>query len=475
MSNFVPVILCGGSGTRLWPLSRTAHPKQFVEFEGGKTLFQCTVERTELLLGAQVPIVVCNKGHMYFVRQNLADLGQDSTLIMEPEAKNTAPAIALAALVALKQNSDATLLVLPSDHVINGMEEFQTAVSNAMELAKSNLLVTFGIVPSEPATGFGYIEEGNPIDKYGFWVKQFVEKPQLEKAQSMLAKGGFYWNSGMFVFKAQAFIDELKVYAPEMYERVCEALEKGSYNQIGQNSLLIRPNAESFHLCPSDSIDYAVMEKTRKVSVVPLNLMWSDMGAWSSFFQLGEKDVDGNVIHGDIVTIDTQNSFINSTNRLIAAIGLKDLAIVETKDAVFVSPLNRVQEVKNIVVELKKAEKLEANLPPIVMRPWGSYESLAIGDHYQTKRIIVRPGEQLSLQLHHHRSEHWTVVEGNPDITVGNETKTYSPNESVYIPKECVHRLTNRTNQMVTIIEVQCGDYLGEDDIVRLEDKYERN
>lgn len=475
MNNLIPVILCGGSGTRLWPLSRSTHPKQFIEFENGRTLFQQTIVRTNDLLETTNPIVVSNKSHIQFVCQDLTELGLDATLIIEPETKNTAPAIALAALTALKQTSEAILLVLPSDHVIKGTSYFQKAVANAIELANLDLLVTFGIVPTGPETGFGYIEQGKSIGFNGYAVEQFVEKPCLDLAKKMLAEGGFYWNSGIFIFKAQVFINELKKFDYKIYEKTLNALDHGEFYSIGHNSKVVQPNANEFRTCPSNSIDYAVMEKTQQASVIPLSIEWNDMGTWSSFFKLGEKDSAGNVTRGNVVAIDTHNCYINSTNRLIATVGLKDFAIVETKDAVFFSPLNRVQDVKKIVDELKKTRKTVVDLPPVVIRPWGSYESLAIGDHYQTKRIIVRPGEQLSLQLHHHRSEHWTVVEGYPEITIGNETKIYSPNASVYIPRKCVHRLTNHTDQIVTIIEVQCGDYLGEDDIVRLEDKYLRN
>ena len=475
MARLIPVILCGGSGTRLWPLSRASKPKQFVEFEGEKTLFQHTVERANDLLEAKNPIVVSNKSHIHLVRKNLEDIGVSATLVMEPEAKNTAPAIALAALVALKHDPDAIVLVLPSDHVIKGASHFQKAVSNAISLAQSNFLVTFGITPSGPETGFGYIQQGESLGGAGYRVKRFIEKPCREHAEEMLAAGGFHWNSGMFVFRAQTFIDELKVHAKAIYDSISDALPQFNSQNVETLASTVIPQAEIFRNCPADSIDYAVMEKTEKAAVIPLSIEWNDMGAWSAFYQLGKKDDKSNVIRGDVIATSTEGCYINSTNRLIATVGLKDLVIVETKDAVFVAPMSRVQEAKKIVGQLQFDKRTEAELPPVVGRPWGSYESLARGTHYQTKRIIVHPGEQLSLQLHHHRSEHWTVVEGYPDITVGKETRTYSPNESVYIPKECVHRLTNRSDYPVTIIEVQCGDYLGEDDIVRLEDKYSRS
>lgn len=475
MQKVVPVILCGGSGTRLWPLSRTSYPKQFVDFEGSGTLFKQTLERSFMVLGGGIPLVVSNKNHFHFVRQCLSDLNLSASLILEPIARNTAPAIGLAALMAYKEDPDSILLVLPSDHAIKGLQAFQEAVKSATKLANDGFLVTFGVVPTAPETGFGYIEQDEKIDEIGYKVKQFVEKPELEKARKMLSKGGFYWNSGMFVFKASTFLEELKLHANGIYQKVFCAFERAKHVHQGFNLSMVMPDEEAFQNCLAESIDYAVMEKTQNVAVVPLQLDWSDMGTWSTFYQLGEKDDCGNVIHGDVVTHATENCYINSTSRLVATVGLKNLAIVETKDALFVSPLDRVQEVKIIVEKLKKSSKDQADIPAVVCRPWGSYESLAKGGSYQTKRIIVRPGEQLSLQLHHHRSEHWTVVEGCPEITVNDNTRIYQPNESVYIPKESVHRLTNRTSQNVTIIEVQCGDYLGEDDIIRLEDKYMRN
>ncbi|MCF0120856.1 MAG: mannose-1-phosphate guanylyltransferase/mannose-6-phosphate isomerase [Duodenibacillus sp.] len=474
MRCLIPVILCGGSGTRLWPLSRATQPKQFVDFEGGKTLFQHTVERAAALQESLPPIIVSNRSHAHLVLQNLAALDREASLILEPEPRNTAPAIALAALAALSQSPEAILLVLPSDHLIRGAASFQAAVSQAVELARSGFMVTFGIVPTEPATGFGYIKQGEPVGTGGYRVARFVEKPCQERASAMLEEGGYHWNSGMFVFGARAFINELEQHAPDICAQALRAFAAAQTEVHGSRFHILNPDAGIFHECPSDSVDYAVMEKTQKAAVIPLNLQWNDLGAWSSFYQLGDKDAEGNVIRGDVVGASNEGCYINATSRLVAAIGLKDLAVVETKDAVFVAPLARAQETKEIVGRLKSDQREEAQLPPVVTRFWGSYESLARGDRYQTKRIIVNPGEQLSLQLHHRRSEHWTVVEGRPHITVGEVTKQYGPDSSVYIPKECLHRLINNTGEPVIIIEVQCGDYLGEDDIVRVEDVYGR-
>lgn len=323
MQKVVPVVLCGGSGTRLWPLSRTLYPKQFVNFEGSKTLFQQTLERSALIAGIADPIVVSNKSHVHFVRQNLSDLNMHATLIMEPIARNTAPAIALAAFVAYQDDPDSVLLVLPSDHIIKGKDAFHTAVQKATKLANEDLLVTFGIVPTGPETGFGYIEQAEEIDDFGYKVKQFVEKPVLEKAKQMLSKGGFYWNSGMFVFKASTFLDELKQHAGEMYQFASCAFDKATYDSNDSNLYIVQPDEETFKSCPSNSVDYAVMEKAKNVAVIPLQLDWSDMGAWSSFYQLGEKDENRNVINGDAITHATEGCYINSTSRLIATVGIK--------------------------------------------------------------------------------------------------------------------------------------------------------
>lgn len=468
-SPLVPVILCGGSGTRLWPLSRSGYPKQFVEFQKGQTLFKSTLKRVASLSSVGNPIVVCNKDHRFLAKRDLDDLSCHGSIIVEPVAKNTAPAIALAAFEAVKSDPNAVLLVLPSDHSIEGRTAFVKAVEDSVLLAEGSYLVTFGIRPTGPETGFGYIEAGDPISEGSFKVKRFVEKPVLAKAKEMLEDGGYYWNSGMFVFKASCYLDALKSFAPEIFDHCRIAME----SQTVANGF-ISPNSDSMCECPSDSIDYAVMEKTAKAAVLPLNVVWNDLGAWNAMHAVAEKDTDNNTQIGDALSISCVNCYIHSTSRLVSAIGMHDVAIVETSDAVLVAPLSRVQEVKNVVAKLKATGRSEAVLPPVVQRPWGTYESIARGEHYQSKRIIINPGEALSLQLHHHRSEHWTIVDGAAEITVGDKVFTCQRNDSVYIPVETVHRLINRTDSPVVLIEVQCGDYLGEDDIVRLADVYSR-
>lgn len=469
-SPLVPVILCGGSGTRLWPLSRSSYPKQFVEFQKGQTLFKSTLKRVVGLTSIGNPIVVCNKDHRFLAKRDLDELNCHGNIIVEPVARNTAPAIALAAFEAVKSDPDAVLLVLPSDHSIEGRTAFVKAIEDSVHLAESSYLVTFGIRPTGPETGFGYIEAGDPISASSFKVKRFVEKPVLAKAKDMLEAGGYYWNSGMFVFKASSYLDALKSFAPDIFNHCRIAME----NQSVQNGF-IYPNSDAMNECPSDSIDYAVMEKTAKAAVLPLNVVWNDLGAWNAMHAVAEKDSDNNAQIGDSLSISCVNCYIHSTSRLVSAIGMRDVAVVETSDAVLVAPLSRVQEVKNVVAQLKETGRTEAVLPPVVHRPWGTYESIARGDHYQSKRITVNPGGALSLQLHNHRSEHLTVVDGIAEITVGEKHIICSANESVYIPVQTVHRLVNNSNAPVVLIEVQCGDYLGEDDIVRLDDIYSRN
>lgn len=469
-SLLVPVILCGGSGTRLWPLSRSGYPKQFVEFQKGRTLFKSTLKRVVGLTNISSPIVVCNKDHRFLAKRDLGELNCHGNIIVEPVAKNTAPAIALAAFEAVKSDPDAVLLVLPSDHSIEGRTAFVKAIDDSVHLAEGSYLVTFGIRPTGPETGFGYIEAGDPISEGSFKVKRFVEKPVLANAKDMLEAGGYYWNSGMFVFKASCYLDALKSFAPEIFDHCRKAME----NQTVANGF-ISPNSDAMGECPSDSIDYAVMEKTAKAAVLPLNVVWNDLGAWNAMHAVAEKDANSNTLIGDTLSISCVNCYMHSTSRLVSAIGMSDVAVVETSDSVLVAPLSRAQEVKDVVAQLKDEQRTEVVLPPVVQRPWGTYESIARGDHYQSKRIIVDPGAALSLQLHHHRSEHWTIVEGTAEVTVGDKITTCSPNESVYIPVETVHRLVNRSDTPVVLIEVQCGDYLGEDDIVRISDIYCRN
>ncbi len=470
MTNFfVPVILCGGSGTRLWPLSRSACPKQFVEFEKGKTLFKSTLDRVAALPGAKSSFVVCNKAHRFLVQRNLEESSCCCQVITEPVARNTAPAIALAAFEAIKLNPAAVLFVLPSDHIVEGRASFSKAVKDAVMLAKEGYLVTFGLRPTGPETGYGYIAAGRPVSEEGYRVDRFIEKPTIEKAREMLDAGDFFWNSGMFVFQATAYLDALRTSAPTIYKQCEIAIEKA---QIVGDFLV--PDSMAMEDCPANSIDYAVMEKTDKAAVVPLNIVWNDLGAWSAIHNVAEKDDDRNVLAGDAIAVGCSNSYLYSSRRLVAAVGLRDMAVIETPDAVLVAPFSCAQEVKKIVTELKERNRSETELPAVVQRPWGTYEVIAHGEHYQSKRIVVNPGEAFSLQLHHHRSEHWTIVEGEAEITVGDKADTFRKNESVYIPLETVHRLENKSNAPVVLIEVQCGDYLGEDDIVRFSDFYSR-
>lgn len=471
----VPTILCGGAGTRLWPFSRQQYPKPFIRFDEGETLFAKTVKRVKSLAeGSKVsfsePIVVCNQEHRFLAQRDLLKADCDAKIITEPFAKNTAPAIAFAAFEALKVSSDAILFVTPSDHVIKGKAILLKAGEEAVELAQKGYIVTFGIQPTAPKTEFGYIAAGDHISRMGFAVERFVEKPVLEKAREMLEVGNFYWNSGMFVVRAQVYLDALKEFAPEIYDACRKAMEGAQ--KIGP---FLAPDAKEMTCCPSDSIDYAVMEKTTKAAVVPLHVTWSDLGSWSAMHEEGHKDDEQNVSYGDVMSVACSNCYLRSSGRLLVAIGLSDVVAVETSDAVLVSKLSRTQDLKKVVEKLESTGRIEADNSPVVHRPWGTYESIARGDHYQSKRIVVNPRQALSLQLHHHRSEHWTIVEGKAEVILGDETKQVQKNESVYIPKGTIHRLKNNSDQPVVLIEVQCGEYLGEDDIVRLDDVYFRN
>ena len=465
----IPVVLCGGSGTRLWPLSRSCYPKQFVEFDKGTTLFKSTLKRAFTIAKTVRPIIVCNESHRFLVKRDLDELGFSGNIINEPMSRNTAPAIAYAAFEAVKRTPDAVLLVLPSDHAIEGLSAFVKAVEEAVHIAEENFLVTFGIRPTGPETGFGYIETGVPISGTGFYVKQFIEKPDRVKAKAMLDTGGYLWNSGMFVFRADAYLKALEKFSPQIYKYCQDSMDKAE--RVGD---FVTPDEEAVSSCPSNSIDYAVMEKTDKAAVIPLNVMWNDLGAWGALYQIAEKDENNNTISGDVLLKSCTNCYIFGTSRLITAIGMNDIAVVETKDAVLVTPLSRTQEVKDVVAELKKNRRIEAEMSPVVQRPWGTYEVIAKGEHYQSKRIVVNPGGALSLQLHHRRSEHWTIVEGTAEVTVGKDVRSCSKNYAIYIPVGTVHRLINRTDSPVVLIEVQCGDYFGEDDIERLADIYAR-
>jgi mannose-1-phosphate guanylyltransferase / mannose-6-phosphate isomerase len=465
----IPVILSGGAGTRLWPLSREMYPKQLLALTGKQTMLQDTAVRLAGIAGASAPIVVCNDAHRFTVAEQLRALDvKASAIMLEPAGRNTAPAVALAALKALEISADAVILIAPADHVIRDVKVFQQASAVAIAQAQAGKLVTFGIVAHAPETGYGYIRRGNgPGPTYP--VAQFIEKPQLQVAQQFVASGDYYWNSGMFVFRADRYLAELAAFAPDILEG-----SKAAYKAAEADLDFVRIDKTEFAKCRSESIDYAVMEKTKDAVVLPLDAGWSDVGSWSSLFDALPADEEGNVLQGDVMVHDTHDCYVHSTSRLVAAVGLDDCIIVETKDAILVAPKNRVQDVKELVGMIKKSGRTESSLHREVFRPWGSYDSIDNGDRFQVKRLSVKPGGVLSLQMHHHRAEHWIVVQGTARITCNEKTFLLSENESTYIPIGATHRIENPGKVPLHIVEVQSGSYLGEDDIVRYEDNYGR-
>ena len=466
MTPIVPVILSGGSGTRLWPLSREAYPKQFLPLVGDDTMLQATWKRVASIAGA-APIVVANQEHRFMAAEQLRECKVlPQALILEPVGRNTAPAIAIAALQALANGDDALLLVLPSDHVVRNEAAFHAAVKQAAIAAETGKLVPFGIVPTAPETGYGYIKAaaGEGVRA----VDRFVEKPDLATAEQYVASGEYFWNSGMFLFKASRYLKELEALQPAILAACRQALDKAA-----RDNDFIRLDAEAFATSPNDSIDYAVMEKTADAAVVPLDAEWNDVGSWSALWEVSDKDPDGNACHGDVIALDCKNSYAYG-NRLIAMVGLQDIVVVETDDAVFVGHKDRVQDVKEIVGQIKRDGRSEAAAHRKVYRPWGAYDSIDNGARFQVKRITVKPGATLSLQMHHHRAEHWIVVSGTAEVTRGDEVILLSENQSTYIPLGVTHRLKNPGKLPLELIEVQSGSYLGEDDIVRFEDSYGR-
>ena len=465
----IPVILCGGAGTRLWPLSRELYPKQLLALVDDYSLLQNTVTRCAGHPDVTAPMLVCNEEHRFLVAEQLREIEVEaSRIILEPEGRNTAPAVALAAHEAMKTDDDAILVVLPSDHVIHKTTLFLEALTTAIDLAKDDALVTFGVVPDKPETGYGYIKKGMATGA-AFKVDKFVEKPDVATASEFLQSGLYCWNSGMFVFKASAYLKELAAQTP----RIAEAMAKATANASADLDFT-RVNAEAFKSSPSDSIDYAVMEHTVDALVVPLDAGWSDIGSWDALWQISEKDEHNNTLVGDAVVHDVEGSLVWSESRLVSVVGLKDVIVVETADAVMVASQDQAQDVKSIVNHLKGSGRIERTFHQKVYRPWGYYEGLDAGPAFQVKRLGINPGASLSLQLHHHRAEHWVVVSGVATVTVGEKVFDLNPNESCYIPLETRHRLQNLTEEPLEIIEVQSGSYLGEDDIVRFEDNYGR-
>lgn len=469
-----PIILSGGSGTRLWPLSRTTSPKQFLPLVSEKTLFQETLLRLRGIADIAAPIIVCNSEHRFLAAEQLRAIGMPPlSLILEPFGRNTAPAVAVAALSAQAKETDAVLLVLPADHLIKNTNGFYQAILSAVTLAKQGNLVTFGIKPNEPSTGFGYIERGPAIqttEEQAYAVTRFVEKPDIETAKDFLASGNFFWNSGMFVFKAETYLAELQKFRPDIY-----AASQQSWKMSHRDLDFCRLDETAFAVCPSDSIDYAVMEHTHSAAMVTVDIGWSDIGSWSSLAETSPQDPRGNALRGDVYAAETDNCYIRSESRLVAAIGVKDLIIVETADAILVTHKDAAQDVKHTVEYLKQAERSEHLVHRRVYRPWGYYEGIDIGERFQAKRIVVNPGSKLSLQKHRHRAEHWVVVSGKARVTRGEDSLVLHEDQSTYIPLGVIHRLENIGDTPLHLIEVQSGAYLGEDDIERFEDDYKRN
>jgi len=467
-----PVILSGGSGTRLWPMSRTLYPKQLLRLTGEDSLLQQTVRRVGDRGRFAPPLLVANEEHRFIVAEQLRAIKALSPiLLLEPIGRNTAPAACVAALILAERDPDALMLLLPSDHIIADEAAFAAAIDRAAAAARAGALAMFGITPERPETGYGYIRRGAPVDGIAgvFRVAEFVEKPSAELAQRFVASGEYFWNGGMFLFPAAFFLDELERMRPDIVEACRRALHAAR-----RDDDFIRLDREAFENCPADSIDYAVMEHTSRAAVVPVRMGWSDVGSWDALWEISGKDAAGNAILGNVVAEDTRNCYLRSETGLVAAIGIEDLVVIATADAVMLAPRDRTQEVRRLVSRLAAAGRDEVDALPTVHRPWGTYRSLHNGDRVQVKHITVKPGGKLSLQMHHHRAEHWIVVQGTAKIVRGNEEMILSEDQSTYIPLGIRHRLENPGKIPLHLIEVQSGSYLGEDDIVRLEDTYGR-
>ena len=471
--SIIPVILCGGSGTRLWPLSRDSYPKQFLHLLENQSLFQATVERLRDIT-PENPVAVTNDKHRFLVAEQLREIDQKAEILLEPMGRNTAPAIAAAAIRALKDDSSPMLLVLPSDHHIEQIDVFSKAVQTGAQAAKDGKLVTFGVVPTRAETGYGYIHaETKPLysaEQPVYAVNGFKEKPNSQTAEQYLSSGEYFWNSGMFLFRADRYLEELEKFAPEILASCQQAVDQGR-----DDLDFFRLDKDSFGSCPADSIDYAVMEKTDAACVVPLDAGWNDVGAWASLWDISPSDDNDNVICGDVIAHDSTHCHIHSESRLVTTLGVKNLVIVETSDAVLVADKDAAQNVKEIVNELKNANRGEGTIHREVYRPWGKYDSVDAGERFQVKRITVNPGATLSLQKHHHRAEHWVVVTGTAEITCDDDIRILSENQSTFIPLGSVHRLRNPGKIPLELIEIQSGSYLGEDDIERFEDHYGRH
>lgn len=465
-----PVVLCGGSGTRLWPLSRQAYPKQFIQLHGNSTMLQDCITRQSGLDTADA-IFVCNEEHRFLTAEQIRSKGfGHSGIILEPIPKNTAPAIALAALHAVAKDADPVLLVLPADHIVKNTESYRASIQKAVNHAEKGRLMTFGIIPSKPETGYGYIRMGKKAeDDQIYHVEAFVEKPDISTAEKYLKNENYLWNSGIFMFRAERYLEELEKFRPDIFE-ACNIAMSGAKEDLD----FIRVDQKAFATCPADSIDYAIMEKTDQAIVVKMESSWSDIGSWQSLWEINEKDMNGNSLKGDVMVHNTHNSLVMAESRLVAVQGLNNAVVIETRDAVLVTSKEQAQEIKKLVGLLESLQRPEIKYHREVYRPWGKYDLMDAGDRFQVKRITVKPGAKLSVQMHHHRAEHWVVVSGSARVTIGEKTILLTENQSAYIPLGEKHSLENPGKIPLNIIEVQTGAYLEEDDIVRFEDRYGR-